>query len=161
MRTAWRSDASYVVRAAALSALVRLDSTGRRALIVEALRTPSYRDAIQNAAIGAAARSGDTTFVGPLQELIGEQQVPSFGLAALAMRGSQRALDLLLSDLNDARPYVREWALTAIVQSLGAPRGLPALKRALPTLTHADTRAAAERAVKQWEQAAAAKPGQQ
>src|SRR6266550_3767910 len=160
VRATWRSDASYVVRAAALSALVRLDSTGRRALIVEALRTPSYRDAIQNAAIGAAARSGDTTFVGPLQELIGEQQVPSFGLAALAMRGSQRALDLLVSDLNDARPYVREWALTAIVQSLGPARGLPALKAALPALKYPETRAATERAVRQLEQEAA-KPGQQ
>lgn len=160
-RVAWRSDASYAVRAAALSALVRLDSAGRRALILEGLRTSSYRDAIQNAAIGAAVRSGDTTFIGPMQELIGEQQVPSYGLAAMAMRGSQRALDLLVSNLNDDRRYVRDWALTAIVQSLGAQRGLPALRSALPGLTHADTRAAAERAVKQLEkEAAVAKPGQ-
>ena len=105
-------------------------------------------------------RSGDTSFVGVVQELVGEQQVPSFALAAMAMRGSQRAFDLLVSNLNDNRPYVRQWALTAIVQSLGAARGLPALKNAQATLTHADTRAAVERAVKQLEQDAA-KPGSQ
>ena len=151
-RTAWKSDDSYSVRASALSALVRLDTANRRALIVEGLRTPSYRDAVQNAALGAAVRSGDSTLVGPVHELMAEQQVPSFALAAMASRGSKRALDLLVADLNDSRRYVREWALGAIVQSLGPTRGLPALKSAQPTLTHAETRTAVERAVKQWEQ---------
>ncbi|HEX4469492.1 MAG TPA: M1 family aminopeptidase, partial [Gemmatimonadaceae bacterium] len=42
-RAAWKSDDSYLVRAAAFSALVTLDTATRRALIVEGLRTPSYR----------------------------------------------------------------------------------------------------------------------
>jgi len=83
---------------------------------------------------------------------MGEQQVPSYGLAAMAMRGSKRALDLLASDLNDSRRYVREWALAAIAQSLGPTRGLPALKAAQPSLKFADTRAAVDRTIKQWEQ---------
>jgi HEAT repeat protein len=157
-RIAWGSDSSYGVRASALGALVRLDTANRHALIAEGLRTPSYRDAIQDAAIGAAVRSGDTSFVTSMQELIGKQQLPLFALAAMAMRGNQRAQDLLVSDLNDARPYVRQWALSAIVQSLGAARGLPALKAARETLVHADTRAAVDRAVQQLEQSA--KPGQ-
>jgi HEAT repeat protein len=157
-RAAWRDDPSYSVRASALAALVRLDSTGGRALITEGLRTASYRDAIQNAAIGAAVRSGDTSFVTRLQALVGDQQVPSFGLAAMAVRGSQRALELLVSDLNDQRAYVRQWALTAIAQSLGAERALPALRSAQPALTHADTRAAVARAIKRLE--GASKQGQ-
>jgi HEAT repeat protein len=77
----------------------------------------------------------------------------------MAARGSKRALDLLVADLNDQRAYVRQWALSAIVQSLGAERALPALKAAAPALTHADTRTAVDRAVKQLEQDAP-KPGQ-
>jgi aminopeptidase N len=151
-RSAWQQDSSYSVRASALSTIVRLDTTDRRRLIAEGLRTPSYRDAIQNAAIGAAVRSGDTSFVTSMQSLIGEQQVPSFALGAMAARGSQRALDLLVSDLNDKRAYVRQWALTAIVQSVGADRGLAALRSAQPTLAYADMRAGVQRVVKQWQQ---------
>lgn len=157
-RAAWRGDSSYSVRASALSTIARLDLDGRRALIAEGLKTPSYRDAIQNAAIGAAVRSGDTTFITAMHELMGEQQVPSYGLAAMALRGSDRALELLVADLNDRRSYVRQWALAAITQSLGAERGLPALKRVQQTLTYADTRAAVDRAVRQWEQAQKAGP---
>jgi aminopeptidase N len=155
-RSAWQRDSSYGVRAAALAALVKLDSTDRHALIAEGLRTPSYRDAIQNAALGAAVRSGDTTFVASIQGLIGEQQLPSYALAALAARGDKRALDLLVSNLGDARPYVRRWALAAIVQTLGPTRGLPALKSVQQTLTHADTRAEVDRAVKRLEEQAKA-----
>src|SRR5205814_8961017 len=43
-RRAWETDSSYLVRAAALNALVALDSATSRALIVQGLRTPSYRD---------------------------------------------------------------------------------------------------------------------
>jgi aminopeptidase N len=151
-RAAWKSDDSYIVRAAAFSALVTLDTANRRALIVEGLRTPSYRDAIQNAALGAAARSGDSTLVGPVHDLVSEQDLPSSALAVMAGRGSRRALDLLVSDLNDPHRYVREWTLTAIVRSLGPERGLPVLKTAQRTLTHAETKTAVERVVKQWEQ---------
>jgi aminopeptidase N len=153
-RAAWKSDNSYLVRAAAFSALVTLDTATRRALIVEGLRTPSYRDAIQNAALGAAVRSGDSTLVGPVHDLVSEQDVPSSALAVMAGRGSRHALDLLISDLNDPHRYVREWTLTAIVRSLGPERGLPALKTAQPTLTYAETKSAVDRIVKQWEQQA-------
>ena len=160
-RAAWRNDSSYIVRGAALSALVRLDSANRRALIVEGLRTPSYRDAIQNAAIGAAVRSGDTSFAAVMQQMIGDQQLPAYALAAMVIRGNPRALELLIADLNDERPYVRRWALAAIVQSLGPSRGLPALKNVQQALTHADTRAEVARAVKQLEDAAKAGSGAQ
>ena len=155
-RAAWKNDPSYSVRAAALAALVKLDSVDRHAMITEGLRTPSYRDAIQNAAIGAAVRSGDTSFVTTMQNLVGEQQLPSYALAAMAARGDQRAFDLLMADLNDQRSYVRRWALTAIVQTLGTERGLPALRNAQQTLTHADTRVDVARAIEQLERRAKA-----
>jgi aminopeptidase N len=151
-RTAWRTDSSYIVRASALAVLVRLDSANRHALIVEGLRTSSYQDIVQNAAIGAAVRSGDTSFVTAMQSMIGDRDLPLYALAAMAMRGNQRAQDLLVSDLDDARPHVRQWALNAIVQSLGTTRGLPALKAVRESLAHADTRAAVDRAVKRLEQ---------
>jgi aminopeptidase N len=160
-RGAWQGDSSYEVRASALSALVRLDTADRQALIAEGLRTPSYRDAIQNAAIGAAVRSGDTSFASAMQGMIGDQQLPSYALAAMVIRGNPHALDLLIADLNDERAYVRRWALAAIVQSLGASRGLPALKNVQQTLTHADTRAEVARAVKQLEDAAKSGNGSQ
>jgi HEAT repeat protein len=150
-RAAWKSDDSYSVRASALTALVRLDTANRRALIVEGLRIPSYRDAIQNAALGGAVRAGDSTLVGPVHDLVGEQDLPSSALAVMAGRGSRHALDLLIADLNDPHRYVREWTLQAIVQSLGPERGLPALRAAQPTLKNADTRSAVERVVKRWE----------
>jgi aminopeptidase N len=154
IRDRWQHDPSDIVRASAFTALVTLDSVGRKALILEAMRTHSYRDVIQNPAIRAAVRTGDTSFVTPMQEMIGEQSLPALALAAMAMRGSDRALDLLVSDLNNARPYVRDWALTALAQSsLGPTRGLAALRSALGTLKYADTRAAVERAIRQLEQA--------
>jgi aminopeptidase N len=151
-RSAWKSDDSYAVRAAAYSALVRLDTANRRVLILEGLRTPSYRDAIQNAALGAAVRAGDSTLVAPVHDLVSERNLPSSALAVMAGRGSRYALDLLVSDLNDAHPYVRDWTLEAIGRSLGRERGLAALKSALPTLKYAETRTAVDRIVKHWEE---------
>ena len=158
-RDVWQRDTSYEVRAAALGALVRLDTMNRHALIAQGLETPSYRDAIQNAAIGAAVRTGDTSFAAVMQNMIGEQQLPAYALAAMVIRGNPHALNLLVADLNDERPYVRRWALAAIVQSLGPARGLPALKSVQQALTHADTRADVARAVERLEQAARAGSG--
>ncbi len=53
IRTAWEGDPSYEVRAAALTALANRDPEGSREDILRGLETPSYRDVIRNAAIGA------------------------------------------------------------------------------------------------------------
>ena len=55
----WEKDSSYEVRAAALAAMARLDPARARPAVLTGLRTASYRDAIQNAAI-AASRSSPT-----------------------------------------------------------------------------------------------------
>ena len=150
-RTAWRSDSSYSVRASAFTSLVRLDSTGGRALIAEALRTPSYRDAIQNAALTAVARSADASFDDQLQPLVGEQQMVTQVLGARARRGDQHALELLLSDLNDQRAYVRRWAL-GMIRTLPKDRALEALKAAQPKLTYPDMQRAVGQAIAQMNQ---------
>ena len=54
VRAAWVGDPSYEVRAAALTALARRDPEGSREEVLRGMETPSYRDVIRNAAIGAA-----------------------------------------------------------------------------------------------------------
>jgi aminopeptidase N len=145
-RTAWQRDSSYTVRAAALTSVARLDATGRRAVIQQGLMTPSYRDAIQNAALTAIARANDTSMIADVQRVAGDQSLPTRILGVFAARGNQHALDVLTTDLNDERAWVRGWALAAF-GSIEPARRLAALEGALPKLTHADTRAAVQRAI--------------
>jgi aminopeptidase N len=137
VRAPWHFDQSYEVRAAAFNALVRLDPDNRRALIAEALRIASYQDVIQNAALIAIARTSDFSFDGQLQDMVGKQQLVSSVLAALAARGDQHALALITADLDDARQYVRQWALAAI-GTMPKDQALAALTSAQPRLTHPD-----------------------
>ena len=145
-RAAWQRDSSYEVRAAALGSLARLDTTGRHALLLQGLSTPSYRDAIQNAALTAIARANDTSLIADVQRVAGDQSLPARVLATFAARGNQHAFELLTSDLNDEREWVRNWALAAF--GLFDPaRRLPALEAALPRLTRPDARAVVQRAI--------------
>ena len=145
-RSAWQRDSSYTVRASALGSLARLDSANRRALLLQGLSTPSYRDAIQNAALVAIARSNDTSLIADVQRVVGDQSLPARVLAAFAARGNQHGLELLVANLNDDRAWVRTWTLGAF-GSLDPNRRLTTLEGALPRLTHPDTRAAVQRAI--------------
>jgi hypothetical protein len=106
------------VRANALEALARIDSVGSREIVLAGLNTRSYRDVIQNAAIAAAARSPDSTLIDGLEKILGQQQLPSQVLAALASQGDTRALAALVRHRGDSRPWVRRWVLEAIDQEL-------------------------------------------
>jgi HEAT repeat protein len=139
-RTAWTSDSSYIVRAAALTALVKLDPAGRRALIEKGLTTPSYMDVIQNDALVAVARTNDTTLIDNVQQVVGDQSLPSQVIVAFAGRGNQHAAELLAADLDDSRAWVRTWMLSA-TGSLGHDRQLVLLQSVEPHVTHADARA--------------------
>ena len=145
-RTAWERDSSYAVRASAVTAIARLDPTGRRDILRQALSTPSYQDAIQNAALGAIARSNDTSMIGDVERVVGDQALPSRVLVAFGARGNQHALDLLTMNLNDDRGWVRGWTLAAL-ESIEPNRQLAVLESALPKVTRADIRAAVERAI--------------
>jgi aminopeptidase N len=117
-RGAWKGDSSYEVRANALIALSRIDSVGSRPQVRVGLTTPSYRDAIQDAAIAAAARSPDSTLIDGLEKILGDQEQPAIVLATLASQGDTRALTALVRHRDDARPWVRRWVQDAIEQQL-------------------------------------------
>jgi HEAT repeat protein len=113
VRRAWTEDASDQVRASALTALVRLAPETSREAIAAGLRTKSYREAIQNAAIAAALQQPDSGLVAAIEAVAGDQPLPSIALAALATRGDDAARDALGRLLRDSRGWVREWAAQA------------------------------------------------
>jgi HEAT repeat protein len=113
VRRAWTSDSSDQVRAAALTALARLAPDSARDAVVAGLRTPSYREAIQNAAIAAAVQRPDSGLLTELEAIAGEQPLPAAALAALAARGEASARAALARLLKDERSWVREWARDA------------------------------------------------
>jgi aminopeptidase N len=117
VRRAWAEDASDQVRAAALTSLVTLVPDASREAIASGLRTKSYREAIQNAAIAAALHQPDSGLVATLEAVAGDQPLPAIALAALATRGNEEARAALERLLRDSRGWVREWAAEATGQS--------------------------------------------
>jgi HEAT repeat protein len=147
VRQAWRADSSDQVRAAALVALARLGGPDARAAILEGLTMPSYRDAIQNAAITLAVQRPDPELVAALGQVIGVQSLPATALAALASRGDTAARTRLRGGLDDERPWVREWVLDAVEEQLDPKPALELLREAQPALTRAEARTAVAQAI--------------
>jgi hypothetical protein len=152
-RRAWSRDSSDAVRAAAVTALALTDSSNRRTIVLEALKTPSYREALQLAAYRVIAGTGDTTLIDSVVARAGEDRYALHVLAALAARGSVRALDLLVKHLDDQRSYVRRWGVEAVRFSLPRPIGQPRLQAlsAEGGLRFADTRQAIADLLQQWQ----------
>ena len=113
VQRAWVEDPSDQVRAAALTAVVRLIPDAAREAIAAGLRTKSYREAIQNAAIAATLQRPDSGLVATLESVAGEQPLPSIALAALAAGGNEAAQAALGRLLRDSRGWVRDWAAEA------------------------------------------------
>jgi len=150
-RQAWTSDSSDAVRAAAVTALALTDSTNRRAIVLQALTMPSYRDAIQIAAYRVLAGTGDTTLIDSVEARAGLDHFAVHVLAAFAARGSSRSLDLLVKHLDDERSYVRRWALEAFRFSLPRPIGQPKLQAVVANLKYPDTKQAVTDVLQQWQ----------
>jgi aminopeptidase N len=146
-RHAWVSDSSYEVRAAALFALARLGAPDTRAAVLQGLRTPSYRDAIQNAAVALVVQRPDPALVNALGQVIGAQPLPSIALAALTARGDSAARGLLRRALDDERSWVREWVLEAVEDQLDPQPALGLLREAQPSLTRPAARTAVAEAI--------------
>jgi aminopeptidase N len=144
---AWKDDPSYEVRAAALSALVHLSAGGARETVVVGLRTPSYRDAIQNAAIIAVLQHPDSGLISELDRIAGEQPLPTIVLAVLGARGDKQASEAIVKRLDDERSWVRTWALDAMSQELDPDDALAQLREALPKVRREDVRAAISDAI--------------
>lgn len=148
-RATFERDPSYTVRAAALLAAVRADTSAtpaRAELIRRGLATASYRDAVENAALSAVAITADTTFLPAVEERTGESPTAVFILAVLGRRGSGHALDLLVQHLNDPRPQAREWAVQAL-QQLPPQLVAERVHAILPALRYPETREALEKAM--------------
>ena len=142
-RSAFQSDSSYEVRAAALLALVQADPAGSHDAIVRGIGTPSYRDAIQSAAFEAVIQTNDTSTVGLVDGAIAQQEFPAHVLAVLGARGNARALALLTAHLNDRRSAVRRWAVNAFENSMvrvDKALAVRTLKAAAARLEYPDTR---------------------
>jgi hypothetical protein len=112
-RELWNRDTSYMVRAAALGTLARLDRANARALITTGLETPSYQDAIADAALGVIAESNDSTMIDLVDRAVGTTGNAAFVLALFGARGNARALDLLGQHVTSPRTTVRKRALRA------------------------------------------------
>jgi HEAT repeat protein len=154
-RRAWEKDPSYDVRAAALGAVARLDSTSRAAIIRAGLATDSYRSAIRNAAFGALIQFPAAVPASELEPLIGREQFASYALGAIAARGDSGAMTALMRHLNDERGWVRGWTLSAIRNALPPELAATQLKAAAGSLRYADTRAAVAKEVERLEKSPA------
>ena len=148
-RATFDTDSSYEVRAAALTALVRADSTARDSAIAWGLATPSYQDVIQEAAYRIIAQTGDTGAIPRIETLLGTDRLAAHVLAALSARGSAHALDVLAAHLNDDRRAVRSWVVEAFQFTLPRPLGIPRLQAVVDTLKYPDTRKDVQTALQQ------------
>jgi aminopeptidase N len=116
VRRVWEEDSSDQVRAAALTALTRLAPESSREAVATGLRTKSYQEAIQNAAITATVQRPDSGLVAELEAIAGDQPLPAVALAALAARGDGSAKAAVARLLADRRSWVREWTREATGQ---------------------------------------------
>ena len=146
---AFANDSSYEVRAAALTALARTDSAGIHAEIAAAVSIPSYRDAIQDAALGAMAATNDTSFIATVDQLLGSQagQTPALVLARFAADGNAHAEDVLRRRLDDERAAVRRVVLRAVRFAMPQPAALALLRSAVDGITHPDAKDEVQRAL--------------
>ena len=154
-RATFRNDPSYEVRAAALTALVRADSTARDSAIAWGLATPSYQDVIQEAAYRIIAQTGDTAAIPRIEAQLATDHFAAHVLAALAARGSAHSLDALVAHLNDDRRAVRRWVVEAFRFTLPRQLGIARLQAVAGTLKYADTRRAVETALQHLQKPAA------
>src|SRR5437867_2885856 len=146
-RATFQTDPSYEVRAAALTALVRADSTARDSAVAWGLATPSYQDVIQEAAYRIVAQTRDTAAIPRVEERLATDRLAAHVLAALAARGSVHALEVLTAHLNDERRAVRRWVVEAFQFTLPRQLGVPRLQAVVGTLKYPGTRKDVETAL--------------
>src|SRR5439155_1364782 len=100
-RATFQTDPSYEVRAAALTALVRADSTARDSAVAWGLATPSYQDVIQEAAYRIIAQTRDTAAIPRAEERLATDRLAAPAVAALAAPGSAHAREVLPAHRSD------------------------------------------------------------
>ena len=133
-RAAWENDTSYEVKTAALVALVEMDSANARATLTQGLHTRSYRNMVENTALGLISRAGDSSFVPVLDSLLPWLPQGATTLARLANRGSGSALDVLANRLEAPQPAVRRQVLKAFETTLKRDQAVARLRQVQPNL---------------------------
>jgi len=91
---------------------------------------------------------------GPKRRLVthaGDQRFAPHVLAALASKGSTRALGLLVKHLSDERAYVRRWTVESFAFTLRRDLAQPTLVAARANLKFADTRQAVDELLQEWQ----------
>ena len=126
-------------------------------MIAAALATPSYQESIRTAALRAIAQANDTSFIERVEGMLADFRAPAQVLAALANRGSTRALDVLSRHLDDERPYVRRVTLQAFQFALRPELAVARLRAVQDKLKHPDAR---KRAASVLEQLGQRQPGE-
>ncbi|HEX8726067.1 MAG TPA: M1 family aminopeptidase [Gemmatimonadaceae bacterium] len=147
IRDAFAHDSSDQVRAAAVPALADADSAQVDAVVQQALRIPSYREAIRHAALEVIAQRGDTARVGDVEQLLAVDALPAQVLGVFAARGDARALDVLMQHVNDERAGVRRFVVQGLQIAVSRPDHAAVLARiesAEPSIAHPDTKRAVE-----------------
>ena len=115
--------------------------------MLQGLETPSYREAIQNAAVAAVVQHPDSGLVIALTRQLAAQPVPAIGLAALTSRGDTTARLAVRRALDDERAWVREWMLAALEDQLEAKDAVALLRETEPALRLPEARSAVTRAI--------------
>ncbi|HEX5437771.1 MAG TPA: M1 family aminopeptidase [Gemmatimonadaceae bacterium] len=142
-QNAFDHDPSYQVRTAALVAVARAGTSAQQhAVLARGLTTPSYRDAIQGAALFMISRGNDTTFTSQLEAMLGARADVAGVLGIFASHGDSTALDVLMRHLDDQRSYVRQWVLASCAARLTPSLALARLRSLSDRLKYSDTRKA-------------------
>jgi aminopeptidase N len=150
-RRAFEQDSSDEVRAAALAAMVELDSSSAPAVLRRALFTPSYRGVIGNTALALLARHGDTTQVGLIDSVLPRLPQAAFALVRLVNQGSTPALEALAAHLADPQPAIRRSVLRAFEVVVPRDLAVVRLRGALQGLTSEDARREITQVLERWE----------
>jgi hypothetical protein len=79
--------------------------------------------------------------------LVGAQPLPTTALAVLAARGDTTARAALAASIDDARAWVRGWAIAAVEEQLGREDALSQLRAVLPGIRRPEARAAVSEAI--------------
>ena len=144
-----RGDPSYQVRAAALTALGRLDPTRARARrCCKGSSTPSYRDVDSERGRGGGG-SASRLRAGRGRGAR-SRRAAAAGDRARRAHGARRpaARRALAAALDDGRGWVREWALDGVEEQLDRADALRVLRAALPEVRKNEARADVEAALR-------------
>lgn len=126
----WRSDPSYAVRAAALTALADISAPSAAELAVEGLRTDSQHDQIRQAAIEALATLDQPGALATILPFAapghppGTRQAAITAMVELAPQSPDRVLNVLAAIVHQAEVRTRRAALEALL-ALNDPRARP------------------------------------